>query len=185
MYGGGWFTDDISGAYTMLTKSLIAIAVIILIIGVSVGIYYGVTGSSNHSDNDHKKLNPVGPDINKLPGTIDIVSVGQAPSAGQAIVYFSKHEAEGTTCDTCEVEFSVNLNYTGGSNVTPVTKTINAPLNSGTMIIPYWISIKPAGHPAPPTSVQIDITARVVDSTNPSNKGRPISYSKTLPYIDN
>jgi hypothetical protein len=184
--GGGIFVDDITGNWTILTKSLYSILFLAVIGGISYVLYL-VFSKSKRDGPVEPERHSVGPNMNRIPGTVDIASVAQGPSAGQAIIYFSKHEAGGTTCDTCEVEFSINLSYSGGSSVPSPTPTIvTAPLNSGNAMVNYGIP-EPYTHtpplPTPPTSVRLDITARVTDPTNPSNSGRPTSFSKTLPYV--
>ena len=125
----------------------------------------------------------VGPSYSNLPGRVDIAGINQGPSAGQAIIYFSKAEASGTTCETCEVEFKTTTSYTGAypSNPDPVTDVKTVPLTAGIVNITYT-SQNPRGSDSLPTQVQIDVTATVINTVT-GVRGGPVSKSVQLPYI--
>lgn len=155
-----------------------------------VGVYFG--GKQRSDEPASQAGGATGPPMSNLPGQIVISNILGAPSAGQAIVYFSKKEAAGTTCDDCTVQFDVTLTYKGGSpQQEPKFITLTAPISSGTLLIPYGESpsgfspLQP-GHMGPtaaPTSVLIKVDARVMSRENPAMKGGLTTFSKTIPYI--
>lgn len=196
--GGGFFYTMVQGAagalYPEINWGNIGLVLLLLIVigGAIAAIVYALTkpktgsGSSNSGPSGY----PVGPPMNREPGRVDIAAIAQGPSAGQAIVYFSKHESAGTTCDTCQVKFDLIMTYTGGSpKQADKYDSITAPINAGTVMIPYGTStsnfgpLTPGGsNTVPPTSVRINVTARVIDPTNPNMLGAPTTFSKTIPY---
>jgi len=189
--GGGLFKDDITGAWTPFGNIMFAIAGVVVLGLLGLGLYFILkdfqpTRGEDAGPEKHK----TGPGTDTLPGKVNIAEILNAPSAGQAILYFSKHEEAGTTCDTCNVQFDVDLTYTGGSpSQPPKHEVVMAPLNSGTVIIPYgqpssgFSPVTPGSNTAqPPTSVVVAVTARVVSNANPSLKGAATSFSKTIPY---
>lgn len=168
----------------------------ILLLGGLIGliVYFTTTSSDSQpstSGGGGGGGGSVGPPMSKLPGEVVISNILGAPSAGQAILYFSKKEASGTTCDDCNVQFDVTLTYKGGSPPQPSKiLTLTAPLNSGTLLIPYGESaggfspLQP-GHMGPstaPTSVLIKVDARVISNENPSMRGGLTTLSKSIPY---
>ncbi len=140
-------------------------------------------------ENDRKKGGggptggSVAPAYSNFPGKVEIAAINQGPSAGQAIIYFSKAEAYGTTCDTCEVEFKITTTYTGAypDNPGPDTNVTTVPLTAGIANISYT-SQTPRGYDSLPTQVQIDVTATVINTVS-GLRGQPVSKSVQLPYI--
>lgn len=194
-------TPGVAGSGPLLIiqwNNIFAIIAFLAIIGIIIGvaIYFRKTPSDSEPSSQgggggSSSGGEVGPPMSKLPGQVVISNILGAPSAGQAIAYFSKKEASGTTCDDCDVEFDVTLTYKGGSpQQDPKFMKLTAPINSGTLLIPYGESasgfspLQP-GHMGPtaqPTSVEIKLDARVMSKENPNMKGGLTSFSKTIPY---
>lgn len=191
--GGGIFTyvaDPITGTtkYTTLTVVLILLLVIGIVLAIALPL---ILTRKDEKDSKQEGGGAVAPSYEKVPGRITIAEVSQAPSAGQAIIYFSQAQASGTVCDTCTAAFDIIMTYSGGSSdQEPVHKSVTATSTSGTVIFDY--SVFTPDQPTPgqninintssPTSVQLDITAR---STNPQtgSVGGSTSFSKTIPYV--
>jgi hypothetical protein len=175
------------------TNIFLTFLLIGMLIGFIILIVYFTTKSrdSEPSTPDGGKGGSVGPPMSNLPGEVVISNILAAPSAGQAILYFSKKEAAGTTCDDCNVQFDITLTYKGGSpQQEPKLITLTAPVNSGTLLIPYGESaggfspLQP-GHMGPttqPTSVTIKADARVMSKENPNMKGGLTTLTKSVPY---
>lgn len=190
--GGGWFSDDVTGRPTILSNIIIGIFVLIILSGIGTLVYFMLNNLKNTGGQPSSEGGgAVGPPTSSLPGQIVISNILGAPSAGQAIVYFSKKESVGTTCDDCNVQFDVTLTYSGGSpQQEPKYITLTAPISSGTLLIPYGESasgfspLQPGhmGPTAPPTSVLIKVDARVMSRENPAMKGGLTTFSKTIPY---
>jgi hypothetical protein len=181
--GGGIFTDDLTGGWTTLSKFLFLIAgltVLGLLIWMIVALVLKYTQNNTAPS---PQGGSVAPPMSGTPGRVTIAEIAQAPSSGQAIIYFSKAEAAGTTCDTCEVEFNVTTTYTGAypSNPDPVTNVTTAPLSAGAVYITYTPQ-NPRGADSLPTQVQINVTATVVNPVT-GVRGGPVSASTQLPYI--
>ena len=190
--GGGWFSDDTTGRLTTLSNVIIGFFGLVILTGIGAIVYFML---KNLKKTDEPSSSggggAVGPPTSSLPGQIVISNILGAPSAGQAIVYFSKKEAAGTTCDDCNVQFDVTLTYKGGSpQQEPKIITLTAPISSGTLLIPYGESasgfspLQPGrmGPTAPPTSVLIKVDARVMSKENPAMKGGLTTFSKTIQY---
>jgi len=171
---------------TNFNNILIGIFVFILIAAV-IGVVVWAVLKEKDKKKDSGEPSPsggtVGPSYSNLPGRVEIAGINQGPSAGQAIVYFSKAEASGTTCETCEVEFQINTSYTGAypSNPDPVRNVRTVPLTSGIVNITYTPQ-NPRGSDSLPTQVQIDVTATVINTVT-GVRGGPVSKSVQLPYI--
>lgn len=188
--GGGWMHDDITGELTKTGTLIIVIGIVIILVSVGLGLYYGMRHGDRPSEAPKSGGGAVAPPYSKRPGRVNIAEVAQAPSAGEAIIYFSQAEEGGVVCDTCTAEFGINITYTGGSPPQePKYQTVTSPATSGVARFTYGTSaggfspLTPGGSNAsPPTSMQIDITARsMVPGTGTS--GGSTSFSKTLPYV--
>lgn len=188
--GGGLFTDDLTGNMTIFSKVFSSIFLIAALVGFGFLVYFLIKtfAPKKHDDKPEEGGGNVSP-FDKIPGPLKIAEVAQAPSAGQAIIYFS--QAAGSVCDTCTALFDINITYSGGQPTPPfTTKQVTASSNSGVVTFDYSVSgsgfspVTP-GHSTPnlPTSVQLDITARSVSSHDPSKKSGPTSFSKTIPYV--
>lgn len=190
--GGGIFTyvaDPVTGAtkYTSLSIILIFLLVVALVLAIVLPLML------LKKDDDKKEGGgAVAPPYSKLPGRITIAEVTQAPSAGQAIIYFSQAQASGTVCDTCTAVFDIIMTYSGGNPTQdPVHKQITAPSTSGVITFDYSVFTPDRHTPGqnininttPPTSVQLDITARSTNPQNPSKTSGSTSFSKTIPYV--
>lgn len=190
--GGGIFTyvaDPVTGAtkFTSLTIILIFLAIVAGVLAIVLPL---VLLKPHDEEGPKEPRGKVGPPMNQLPGRINIAEVAQAPSAGEAIIYFSLAEEAGTVCDTCTAEFDINLTYVGGSPTqSPAHKKVTSAATSGTARFEYGSStggfspLTPGGSNAtPPTQVQVEITARsVVPGTG--KLGAPTTFSKTLQYV--
>jgi hypothetical protein len=196
--GGGFFTTTVpallpGGVATTVVnwKNIIFLILGIIILGVIIGVsvWAGTRPKKDEKGTDGGG-GAVGPKYSDLPGRITIAEVAQAPSSGQAIIYFSKAEAAGTTCDVCTAEFDINLTYTGGTpQQPPVYKMITAPSTSGVVTFDYSVFTPPPPtgaqniqiNTSPPTQVQIDITVRSI--TPQGRAGGSTTFSKTIPYV--
>ena len=193
--GGGffWTKTDVPGGVSVTTinwKNIILLIIGIVILGVIIGVsVWAGTRPKDEKRSDDRGGGSVGPKYSGLPGRITIAEVVQAPSSGQAIIYFSKAEAGGTTCDVCTAEFNVNLTYIGGTpQQPPAYKMITAPSTTGIVTFDYGVPtsgfdpLQPGNViSSPPTQVQIDVTSR---SITPEGKaGGPTTFSKTIPYV--
>lgn len=192
--GGNWFrtTDAITGVTTTNWGNVLILIVSILVLGLVAGVITWAVISNKPQSNQNQQTGggAVGPPISTIPGRITIAEVAQAPSAGQAIIYFSQAEASGTTCQTCTATFDVNMTYVGGNPTQPPGfKTVTAPSTSGTVTFEYGAStggfspLTPGGNnTVPPSQVQLSITAR---STNPQTgkSGPQTTFTKTIPYV--
>jgi hypothetical protein len=175
--GPSWFSRN-------LNNILIGVFLVIFVAAV-----LGIVVWALLKENDRKKGEggstggSVAPAYSNFPGKVEIAAINQGPSAGQAIIYFSKAEAYGTTCDTCEVEFKTTTTYTGAypDNPDPVTNVTTVPLTAGIANISYT-SQSPRGYDSLPTQVQIDVTATVINTVS-GLRGQPVSKSVQLPYI--
>ena len=205
--GGGIFKDDITGDWTGIARGIFTILVLGLLATAGYFIYLAVvagTPSSGDSSEPNKLgpggtqkrrlgpggtpfVGPTGPGMNTIPGRITIAQVGQSPSAGQGVIYFSQAEAEGATCDTCTGTFDIQLKYTGGLPTPPPKFTnVSAGATSGTVTFDYSVPTQTGGGtsptPTPPTQVTAIVSAR---SVNPStgNMGPATTFTKTMPYV--
>ena len=193
--GGGFFTKtvtDAAGVVTTVTdwRSIIAILLtVILTVGaVLLVLFFTVLKPKDSSSEQPSGGGAVAPPYSKLPGTITIAEIAQAPSAGQGIIYFSQAQAAGTVCDTCTAIFDINLTYSGGQPVPPLSsKQVTAPSTSGVVTFDYSVPTQTGGStpptPTPPAQVSIEVTARSVSSQDPTKKSGPTSFSKTIPYV--
>jgi hypothetical protein len=185
-----WFqtSNPITGTSTMTTLSKFLVFILLAGIILAIVLPLVLTKKDAPASQPTGSGGSVAPPIDTLPGRITIAEVAQAPSAGQAIVYFS--QASSATCESCIASFDINTTYTGGSpSQHPSFKTLTSPSNSGTLTFEYGASqgpfdpITPGGNnTTPPTSVTVQITAR---STNPQTGAisSPTSYTKTIPYV--
>lgn len=191
--GGAWFqnVDPVTGvtSWTGLSKFLFSIAGL-TIVGLLIWMVVSIVMNSKSDGGSPPPSGggAVAPPMSKLPGRITIAEVAQAPSAGQAIIYFSQAEAAGTTCDTCTATFDINLTYSGGlPTPSPVYKQATAPSVSGVVTFDYSVPTQTGGStpitPTPPTQVTVSITARSVSNEDPSKKGSPTTFTKTLTYV--
>lgn len=175
--GPSWFRTN----FNNIALGLFMVVFITTIFGV---IIWVLTKEKKHDSGGGGSATPSGgavdPGMSERPGRINIASVVQGPSAGQAIIYFSQAETMGVLCDTCTAMFDVNMTYTGGSPAPPaVYKPMTAPATSGVLTLDYSVN----GLTTSPTQVTIDITAR---SKNPKTgiTGGPTKFSQMLPYIE-
>jgi hypothetical protein len=191
--GGGIFTyvaDPITGKTKLTTLSIILI--LLLIVGIILAIVLPLTlGKKRDEPASKESGGAVAPPYSKRPGRINIAEVAQAPSAGQAIIYYSQAEEQGVLCDTCTAEFSINLSYVGG-NPQPESqyKIVTSPSLNGVARFDYSVFTPPPTtggqnirtNTTPPTQVQVEISARsLVPGTGIS--GGTTTFSKTLPYV--
>lgn len=191
---GGFFTKTVTDPAGFVTKvtdwrSIIALIVTLVIVAVIVGVVlYVALTPKKESPEEPSGGGAVAPSYSKIPGNITIAEVTQAPSAGQAIIYFSQAQAAGTVCDTCTAMFDINLTYSGGLPVPPPSlKQVTASSTSGVVTFDYSVPTQTGGstppEPTPPAQVSIQVTARSVSSQDPSKKSGPTSFSKTIPYV--
>lgn len=192
--GGGLFTSSVTDAAGVVTNVtnwtsilVVTVTVVVVITIVVVVFYFALKPKEGKHEESKSGGGDVAPPMSQQPGRITIAEVAQAPSSGQAIIYFSQSEASGVTCDTCTAEFDVNITYTGGQPVPPPThKKVTSPVLNGTVTFDYSVPTETGGTtpplPIPPTQVSLDITAR---SINPQNgiRGGPSSFSKNIPYV--
>lgn len=178
--GPSWFRTN----FNNIALGLFMVVFITTIFGV---IIWVLTKEKKHDSGGGGSATPSGgavdPGMSNRPGRVDIAAINQGPSAGQAIIYFSKAEATGATCDSCEVEFKTTMTYTGAypSNPEPLTKVTTVPLSAGIVNITYTPE-SPRGSDSLPTQVQIDVTATVINVIT-GVRGGPVSKSTQLPYI--
>ena len=182
--------DPTTGSSSITTLSIILIIILIAGILLAIVLPFVLGKKDTSSSSQPTGGGTVAPPMSTIPGKITIAQVAQAPSAGQAIIYFSQAQASGSVCDTCTATFDINMTYTGGSPSQPPSfKTVTASATSGTVLFDYGFSqgpfspITPGGsNTVPPTSVSLQITAR---STNPQTGaiGSPTTFSKTIPYV--
>ena len=178
--GSSWFSKN----FNNIVLGVFMVVFISTIFGV---IIWVITKEKKNKPDQGGGTTPSGgavdPGMSNRPGRVDIAAINQGPSAGQAIIYFSKAEAAGTTCDSCEVEFKTTMTYTGAypSNPDPVTNVTTVPLSAGIVNISY-ASQNPRGSDSLPTQVQIDVTATVINPIT-GVRGGPVSKSTQLPYI--
>lgn len=182
--------DPTTGSSSITTLSMFLI--FILLAGVILAIVLPLVLGNKDTPSPSQPTGggSVAPPTATIPGQIKIAEIAQAPSAGQAIIYFSQAQASGSVCDTCTATFDINMTYTGGSPSQPPSyKSVTASATSGTVTFEYGFSqgpfspITPGGsNTVPPTSVTLDVTAR---STNPQTGaiGGPTTFSKTIPYV--
>lgn len=189
--GGGFFSTTTISPGGMSVKTIhwwnifyfiLGLVVLGTIIGVAV--YFGTRKKQDDSGPEHRSG---GSTMNKVPGSIKIAEVSQAPSAGQAIIYFSQQQAPGASCDNCTSTFDINMTYYGGKpNPSPVFKKVTGSSTSGTVTFDYSIPSQTGTPmplaPTPPTQVNVKITAREVDPAT-GKMGGPTSFSKTIPYV--
>lgn len=191
--GGGIFTyvaDPLTGKTKLTTLSIILILVII--VGIVLAIVLPLTLGKRHDDIPKEPSGgAVAPPYNKRPGRINIAEVTQAPSAGEAIIYYSQAEEQGVLCDTCTAQFDINLTYIGGNpQPSPDHKIVTSPSLNGVARFDYGVFTPPPStggqnirtNTTPPTQVQVEITAR---SMLPGSgiSGGSTTFSKTIPYV--
>lgn len=177
--------DPITGASKITTLSIVLIFVLIVL--VLLAVILPLTLGRDKDQEEPKESKKTGPPMSGIPGRITIAEVAQAPSAGQAIMYFSQAEASGTTCESCTAEFDVNITYSGGRPVPPPQyKKLTAPALSGTVTFEYSVPTQTGGSTRPdvepPNQMDITVHARSVN-TQTGQIGGATSFSKTLPYI--
>lgn len=191
--GGGIFTyvaDPLTGATKLTSISIFLI--FLLIVGVILAIVLPLTIGKKRDDGEPSgPSGKVGPPMSQLPGRINIAEVAQAPSAGQAIIYYSLAEEAGTVCDTCEAVFDISLKYVGGTPPhEPEHKIVTSPALNGIARFDYSVFAPSPSTPgqnihtntSPPTQVEIEVTARSqVPGTG--KRGAPTTFSKTLQYV--
>ncbi len=191
--GGGWFssTDPLTGATSRNWSNIfITIITVLVVLGVIVLILMLVLRHPKESEPAPSGGGAVAP-MSNIPGPLTIAEVAQAPSAGQAIIYFSQDRVAGAACDTCTAQFDINLSYSGGQPTPgPIFRTVTAPSTSGVVTFDYSVSgsgfspLTPGGSTStPPNQVGVKITARSISSQDPTKKGSPTSFSKTIPYV--
>jgi hypothetical protein len=190
--GGGFFTDDITGKTTMLGSLTIAFVGIIMLGALGVLTYFLIKdfGKGQSTQPSGGPQNPVAPPMSNLPGRIKIAEIAQAPSAGQAVIYFSQAEGPGVSCETCTADFDIQLSYDGGNpKAPPAFKKETAPSKNGLLTFDYSVLTPSPGsnqnirvNQTPPSFVNITVNAR---SVNPQTgvMGSLTSFNKRLAYI--
>lgn len=191
---GGFFTKNVTDAAGVVTrvtdwKSIMVLILTIVVVGAIIGVVlYFTLSPKKESPEEPSGGGSVAPSYSKIPGSITIAEVTQAPSAGQGIIYFSQAQAAGTVCDTCTAMFDINLTYSGGQPVPPPSfKQLTASSTSGVLTFDYSVPTQSGGTtpplPTPPTQVSVQVTARSVSSQDPSKTSGPTTFTKTIPYV--